>query len=64
MKCKHKPGALAAICGIPVDPCTYELVELWANVTVSVRRCPVCGSVDLSWVKQDDTVQLPVGGEE
>jgi hypothetical protein len=39
----------------PVDPCRYRLVESHKNVTVSVHQCDVCGDIDISWFRQDDT---------
>lgn len=38
-----------------LDPCLYEEVERWRNVTVSVLRCPICGHTEISWFRQEDT---------
>ena len=38
-----------------LDPCVYELTEIHRNVTVEVSRCLVCGYVDISWKRQEDT---------
>ena len=39
-----------------LDPCLYEEIETYRNVTVIVSRCVRCGKVDISWVRQEDTV--------
>jgi len=41
-----------------LDACTYEEIERWKNVTISVLRCKVCGHVELAWYRQDDTEQV------
>ena len=38
-----------------VDPCVYELIEEHRNVTVKVYRCKNCGSIDISWVRTENT---------
>lgn len=54
-KCSFPHGAEMAIAGIPVDPCVYQTVEIYRNVTIEVRRCIKCGGIDLAWHRQDDT---------
>ena len=39
----------------PMDPCVYKIKEVHRNVTVTVSECKNCGSVDISWTKQEDT---------
>lgn len=41
-----------------LDPCVYETIEQYANVTVTISRCIKCGHIDISWNKQNDTVDL------
>lgn len=44
-----------------LDPCIYEEIERYANVTVSISRCKNCGHIDISWFRQEDTEELEVG---
>ena len=61
-KCEFPHGITIKPDGInELDPCVYELVERWGNVTVDVLRCPVCGTVEIMWRKQEDTVDLLEG---
>ena len=39
-----------------LDPCVYETVEVHKNATVIVGKCMKCGNIDVSWVRQDDTI--------
>ena len=41
-----------------LDPCEYEDIEVWRNVTVVVSRCIHCGHIEISWHKQDDTEEV------
>ena len=60
-KCKFPDGIVIKPDGVnELDPCIYEEIERWGNVTVSVNRCKVCGHVDISWIRQEDTVELEV----
>jgi hypothetical protein len=43
-----------------LDPCIYQEIEKYGNVTVSIRRCIKCGNIDIVWYKQEDTVELDV----
>ena len=43
-----------------LDPCQYQVSEVYRNVTVEVLTCPICGSVSISWRKQDDTEKIVV----
>lgn len=52
------------ITGLTFDGCEYQLTEAWKNVTVEVSRCRRCGHVDMSWLKQDDSVQIYASDEE
>ena len=41
-----------------LDPCVYEDIEMYANVTVVVSRCKKCGNVEISWIRQDNTEEV------
>lgn len=60
-KCSFGGGVEVKIGGIEVDPCIYEIKEIHTNVTVYVRQCPRCGSVDIAWVRQEDTEDILEG---
>lgn len=38
-----------------LDPCEYEVVEAYRNVTVEVLRCRRCGHIEITWRRQSDT---------
>lgn len=55
-KCKHPGGIIIKPDGVnELDPCVYEDVEKYKNVTVIVSRCIYCGHIEISWVRQEDT---------
>lgn len=39
-----------------LDPCRYEVVERYRNVTVEIGRCKKCGHTDITWFRQEDTI--------
>lgn len=41
-----------------IDPCRYETVEIYRNVTVVVSKCMKCGNIDIAWIRQDNTEEL------
>lgn len=43
-----------------LDPCIYEDIEMYANVTVVISRCKKCGHIDISWLRQDNTEEIPI----
>lgn len=43
-----------------LDPCVYEEIECYANVTVHILRCKKCGHVSVEWERQDDTDEIEV----
>lgn len=58
-KCKHPDGVVIKPDGVhELDPCVYETVEAYRNVTVEVRRCKRCGNIDIAWRRQEDTLEL------
>ena len=58
--CKHQNGSISSMFGIPVDPCVYEQIEAYKNVTVIVSKCIYCGAIDISWKKQEDTESIEI----
>lgn len=54
-KCSFGEDVDVKICGIPVDPCVYQDIEVHKNVTVVVKRCMNCGNIELEWHRQEDT---------
>lgn len=60
-KCKFPDGIVIKPDGIhELDPCEYQEVERYANVTISIRRCKKCGNIDIAWFRQEDTEELEV----
>ena len=43
-----------------LDPCVYEDIEKYANVTIIISRCKKCGNIEMSWIRQDNTEELEV----
>ena len=43
-----------------LDPCIYEVIEKYANVTIEVLRCKNCGHIEISWHRQEDTEELEI----
>ena len=55
-KCEHPGSIIIKPDGVnELDPCVYEDVEKYKNVTVIVSRCIYCGHIEISWVRQEDT---------
>lgn len=55
-KCEHPGGIIIKPDGVnELDPCVYEDIEKYKNVTVIVSRCIYCGHIEISWVRQEDT---------
>lgn len=55
-KCKFPYGmTVKTEKGHEVDPCQYEEIERYKNVTVVVSRCKICGNIDVSWQRQENT---------
>lgn len=60
-KCSFGKGITIKPDGVnELDPCIYEDIEIYTNVTVIVSRCKKCGHIEISWIKQENTEQLPV----
>lgn len=41
-----------------LDPCLYEDVTMYKNVTVIVSKCKRCGHIELSWLRQENTEEI------
>lgn len=41
-----------------LDPCLYEDIAVYKNVTVTISQCKRCGKIDISWYRQDDTERI------
>lgn len=58
-KCCFPGGVVIKPDGVnELDPCIYEEVERYRNVTVSVMRRKRCGHVEVSWVRQENTEEV------
>lgn len=58
-KCKGPDGVVFKPDGEhELDPCIYEDIEMYTNVTVVISRCINCGHIEISWMKQEDTEQI------
>ena len=38
-----------------LDPCLYQEIEAYENVTVHILQCVRCGHVMVEWERQDNT---------
>ena len=38
-----------------LDPCLYQEIETYENVTVHILQCVRCGNVTVEWERQDNT---------
>lgn len=58
-KCKYPDGVTIKPDGVnELDPCVYEDIEKYTNVTVTVSRCRKCGHIEISWERQEDTEKI------
>ena len=63
-KCSFPEGMTIRPDGVhELDPCTYEVVEKYRNVTVEVLRCPKCGHTEIGWYRQEDTEEVELDAE-
>lgn len=59
--CKFPDGLTIKPDGVhDLDPCLYDEIERYGNVTVSIRKCRFCGKIDICWYRQEDTIELDV----
>lgn len=62
-KCTFPDGVTIKPDGInPLDPCIYQTVEIFRNVTVEVMQCKKCGHVEIVWHRQEDTERVTEDG--
>lgn len=55
-KCQHPNGIIIKPDGVnELDPCVYEDIEVYKNVTVTISRCMNCGNIEISWQRQPET---------
>ena len=60
-KCKFPDGVSIKLDGKnELDPCTYEEIERYENVTVIISRCTKCGHIDISWKRQENTTKIDI----
>jgi hypothetical protein len=60
-KCSFPDGIVIKPDGVnALDPCIYEEIERYSNVTVSISRCKRCGNIDISWIRQENTEALEI----
>lgn len=58
-KCSFPKGMTVKPDGIhELDPCCYQTIETYTNVTVEIRKCIKCGNVDIVWIRQEDTEKV------
>ena len=58
-KCSFQDGVTIKPDGVhELDPCIYEEIEKYVNVTVNVLRCKKCGHIDITWERQEDTYKI------
>lgn len=58
-KCSFPDGVTIKPDGVhELDPCIYEEIEKYVNVTVNVLRCKKCGHIDIAWERQEDTYKI------
>ena len=60
-KCEHPKGVVIKPDGVnELDPCIYQDVEKYSNVTVTVAKCIRCGHIDISWERQENTEKVDI----
>lgn len=57
-KCQFPGGVSVHLGDKPLDPCQFELCEIYKNVTIEILRCPKCGEVSIGWKRQDNTEEV------
>lgn len=54
-KCQPPDGVSIKPDGVnELDPCLYDEVETYQNVTVHVLRCRRCGHIEIEWERNVD----------
>lgn len=41
-----------------LDPCQYDEIAEYRNVTVKVWKCRKCGHIEYMWLRQPDTEEV------
>lgn len=41
-----------------LDPCLYQEIGTFENVTVHILRCVRCGHIEVEWERQDNTIDI------
>lgn len=60
-KCKFPEGMIVKPDGEhELDPCIYEDIEKYTNVTITISRCIKCGHIEISWERQENTEQIDI----
>lgn len=55
-KCRCENGVVIKPDGVhELDPCIYQDIGMYKNVTVIVSKCKNCGNIDIRWMRQEDT---------
>lgn len=61
-RCRHPGGITIKPDGVnKLLPCLLEDKEIHRNVTVTISQCQVCGHIESSWERQDDTEDEIIG---
>ena len=65
MKCEFPKGISFKPDGVhEVDPCVYEEIERYENVTVVISKCKRCGHTYISWFRQKNTRKVTEENED
>lgn len=58
-RCNFGEGVVIKPDGVnELDPCLYEDIAVYKNVTVTISKCKRCGKIDVSWHRQPDTERI------
>ena len=41
-----------------LDPCLYQEIGTYENVSVHILRCVRCGHITVEWERQDNTIDI------
>lgn len=59
-KCKFPNGIIIKPDGInELDPCIYQTQQVIVGAIVVVSKCERCGNIDISWIRTEDTIEIP-----
>ena len=58
-KCSYPSGMVIKPDGKnELDPCFYDDIATYKNVTVTISKCKRCGHVEISWKRQENTEEV------